>query len=431
VLNNRHWALLLWLAVFSIWVMTKPDIRRSIGQVARSLFARKLLPIWVGYLGWVLLLILGARRIGWWDSSLLPDTFIWLFVAGWGLFGSFAKANSEPEFFRTHLAQIIGISLLVEFAVDFAVLPLIWELVLIPLVVVLTGVEIVARRNEEGALVSRFASGCLVFIGLALLAAGIVSVVFNWDSLEVSDLLRQVALPIWLSVLVLPYVYLIGIYAAYETVFTLLDIRHRPGWWRRQVTRLALVATFWTRVYDLGQLGRRCYFDLAHAQSWGEARAVIKGQLEDDAYQLRVDEAKRELAERHSGKEGTDAEGGRLDRREFEETQDALRFLHTCHGGWWRKQERYHSDLLALIGGPDGMYGLDSTNGYNEWVSPDGGSWYAWRETISGWIFGIGSNAPPPDEWKYDGPDPPTGPPGADPRWRHDPFGLEAGPNWS
>lgn len=304
MLNNRHWALLLWLAVLSIWVMTKPDIRKSIGRVARSLFSKKLLPIWVGYLGWVLLLILGARRIGLWDSSLLPDTFIWLFVAGWGLFGSFAKADSEPEFFRTHLAQIIGISLLAEFVVDLAVLPLIWELLLVPLVVVLTGVEIVARRNEDGASVSRFASGCLVFIGFALLAAGLVSVVVNWDSLDVSALLRQLALPIWLSVLVLPYVYLIGIYAAYETVFTLLDIRHRPGWWRRQVTRLALITTFWTRVYDLGQLGRRCYFDLAHSQSWGEARAVIKSQLEDDANELRVDEAMRDLADRHAGRTG-------------------------------------------------------------------------------------------------------------------------------
>jgi hypothetical protein len=150
--------------------------------------------------------------------------------------------------------------------------------------------------------------------------------------------------------------------------------------------------------------------------------------LEDDVYQLRVDEAKRELADRHSGKDGTDAEGGRLGRREFEETQDALRYLHTCHGGWWRKQERYHSDLLAIIGGPDGMYGLERSNGYNEWASPDGESWYACRRTISGWILGIGSNAPPPDEWKYDGPDPPTGPPGVDPRWRHDPIGLEV---WS
>jgi hypothetical protein len=159
----------------------------------------------------------------------LPDTFIWLFVAGWGLFSSFVKTDSEPRFFRTHLTQIIGISLLVEFAVDLAVLPLIWELLMVPLVVALTGVEIVARRNEDGASVSRFASGCLVFIGVALLAAGIVSLVVSWDSLDVLALLRQMALPVWLSVLVLPYVYLIGIYAAYETVFSLLDIRQPPA----------------------------------------------------------------------------------------------------------------------------------------------------------------------------------------------------------
>lgn len=131
-----------------------------------------------------------------------------------GAFWQLRKGGLRTRVLRTHLAQIIGISLLAAFVVDLAVLPLIWELLLVPLVVVLTGVEIVARRNEDGASVSRFASGCLVFIGFALLAAGLVSVVVNWDSLDVSALLRQLALPIWLSVLVLPYVYLIGIYAA-------------------------------------------------------------------------------------------------------------------------------------------------------------------------------------------------------------------------
>jgi hypothetical protein len=50
-------------------------------------------------------------------------------------------------------------------------------------------------------------------------------------------------------------------------------------------------------------------------------------------------------------------------------------------------------------------------------VAADGQSWLAWRRTISGWCFAIGSTGPPINEWLYDGAEPPMGFPGGDPEW--------------
>lgn len=63
-------------------------------------------------------------------------------------------------------------------------------------------------------------------------------------------------------------------------------------------------------------------------------------------------------------------------------------------------------------------------------ISADGQSWYAWRRTITGWCFAIGSNGPPPNQWRYDGPSPPNGFPGEDPAWGSSPFAGDADANW-
>ena len=112
--------------------------------------------------------------------------------------------------------------------------------------------------------------------------------------------------------------------------------------------------------------------------------------------------------------EGCDAQGLRLDRRDFLETCRALGWLHNCHMGWWRRDARYKDGLLALIGGRMQRHNLSLENGYREIVAPDGSSWFAWRRSASNWVFAIGAVGPPPNQWLYDGPEPPNGPPGSD-----------------
>ena len=105
------------------------------------------------------------------------------------------------------------------------------------------------------------------------------------------------------------------------------------------------------------------------------------------------EQAKLDRLEKFAGVSGTDADGRRLDQREFAETRKAS--WDTC------------------ISMPRGL--------------GNGQSWYAWRRTISGWHFGIGSAGPPPDQWLYDGPAASTGFPGSAPGWNR--FGTET-TNW-
>jgi len=111
----------------------------------------------------------------------------------------------------------------------------------------------------------------------------------------------------------------------------------------------------------------------------------------------------------NAGLDGWDDVGQRLDQREFAETRRALQWLATCHMGHYRHDERYRPDLLPLVESQFVRDGLPEDHGIVMNVAVDGQSWYAYRETVSGWYFAIGASGPPPDQWCYDGPQPSTG----------------------
>ena len=110
----------------------------------------------------------------------------------------------------------------------------------------------------------------------------------------------------------------------------------------------------------------------------------------------------------------TDAEGRRLDRREFKETTEALKYLATCQMGWYRNRGgRYHGEnLLSALGDWFTRRGLPKDHGIVIRVAKDGQAWYAWRRTVTGWCFAIGAAGPPPDQWEFDGHEAPNGFPG-------------------
>ena len=162
------------------------------------------------------------------------------------------------------------------------------------------------------------------------------------------------------------------------------------------------------------------------------ARAVVQ-QFRDE--QRAAEQAERDAEERlwrYAGSNKTDAEGRRLDRREFKETTEALRYLATCQMGWYRNRGgRYHGEnLLSALGDWFTRRGLPKDHGIVVRVAKDGQAWYAWRRTVTGWCFAIGAAGPPPDQWEFDGPEAPNGLPGKASEWGSGPFSDEVNRNW-
>lgn len=111
----------------------------------------------------------------------------------------------------------------------------------------------------------------------------------------------------------------------------------------------------------------------------------------------------------YEGIAGTDEQGRQLDRREFAATIDALEQLSSAHTGWYRNppdgsHKRKLGHILSIF-----ARGLPEEHGIVMKVRKDGEAWYALRRTVTGWVFAIGARGEPPNQWFYDGPEPPMG----------------------
>jgi hypothetical protein len=374
--------------------------------------------ILITFAGYVAAVVAVAYQLGFWNAGLIKDTVAWFLVPGVVLLFGFTKAYEGRRYYGRTLVQVIGLTAIVEFYVNLAAFPLWAELALLPAVVFLGAVSAVAGLKPETQVAKRFVDGMAAVVGFFILVGTAVYVIPEWDGLDKAELALSFALPIWLTAATLPFIFGLSLFANYEMAFTRIDQFSKNPQDRRRA-KLALMVSYRFRNRELHRFAGLGPQELSRSTSWGEARRIIafyraKARLEEADKEFK---AKR-LA-RYAGVEGTDWEGRPLDQREFEETRQALDTLHMFHSAQ-HKDGRYRQDLMAAVAGL-----LSKTFPENEIVmtiGPRGRSWFAWRRTISGWVFGIGAAGAPPDEWTWEGPEPPNHPPGPGTAWTHNGF---------
>jgi hypothetical protein len=429
--NNREWAILIWLVVALGLMLLKRDLRGSIGNLLATFFKSRTLVLLVAAMfGYVALEIWIGSKLTLWNTGLTTETAIWFVVTGLALFFNVRDASKQRHFYRNRAAAALGIAVYLEFLTNLFVLSLVAELILQPFLVFLGMMSVVAGTNDRHTSVKKLTDRVLIFIGLALLVFTLQQLIVNWDELDKLQAMRELVLPMWLTVGLLPFIYFLSLYSNYEMAFKGIDF-HTKGRGARFRAKLAFITKFHLRAREAHTFNWLWTRKLGSADSFGAARKVV-----DDFRQSKHDEAQAVIEEqerirRYTGSDALDEDGRRLDRREFEQTTDALRYLAGCHMGWYRNRGgRYRTDMLARLSNDFTRQGLPQDHAITMRVRDDGQAWYAWRRTITGWCFAVGAAGPPPDQWEYDGAEPPSGFPGEDSAWGDGPFDFETSRNW-
>lgn len=411
LLTNRELAALIVLGGFAAFVLVQPNrtkVLKSLGGVLTMLSTPRILLPLLLYVGWISAAIAVCGRFGLWNSHLLKPTILWLVLSGLALVLRLNDAIQEPRFFRRAMVRALGVAAIVEFVSALESFPLWVEIPGQALAFVFAGVAVIAEKDANLASVRKLATGYLIIFGLSALVWSAAHLVGSWSSLNQGRILREFLLPIWLTPVALIFLYVFAVVAAYESSFKLMRFGTESQSLLKQ--RLAMVLRANTRLGTLRLLRGFRAQRIARTKSFREAWAEI-GRLHEEERQGVEEEAAaaRRLVE-NAGVVGTDETGRQLDQREFAKTRKALRWLATCQMGHYRNaSQRYRADLLPIVEPHFEQDGLPSEHGVEMHVSPNGQSWYATRQTVTGWWFAIGAGGPPPDEWLYDGPEPPRG----------------------
>jgi hypothetical protein len=238
--STQEWATLILISPLIGLALSVRSIRNSIPPLLRLLVSRAILiglttlVLWVG--GEVLL----AKRLGLWNPSMVTSSLFWFAGTGLVLFMGAVDAGKDPEFFRKLVRRSAGVAVFLGVLFGLSSLPLPVEVVAQLLVTVCACMAIVGQSMAGAEAAVRVTNGVALLVSGCLVVYGIVGAVRQTTDGRATHLLEQFALPIWLTIGLVPYVYLLGCVAEYQLMFARVEFGDQKMWKRR----LALVLTF-------------------------------------------------------------------------------------------------------------------------------------------------------------------------------------------
>jgi hypothetical protein len=222
-IDNREIATAFWIAAAIFVAALKPNIRSSMISVLRAFFVRKILLgvfLLFAYFSCVALVL---AHIGMWTLSQLNTTLLWLGTSGiLGLFSA-PKVSENPKLISKAAKATFGVTMVLEFFVNLYQMPLVAEFVFVPLSVLLGALLAVSELDKKYRVASKFLTGVASLVGFGLFAYATWRTATDFEAVATMDTLRSFLLPIVYSFLLLPYVWAVAVYAAYEDVFIRLQ----------------------------------------------------------------------------------------------------------------------------------------------------------------------------------------------------------------
>lgn len=283
------------------------------------------------------------------------------------------------------------------------------ELLLQPLLALLALTLAYSRHKGESRKVVGCLTAALAVVGAFLLLWTTVQVAANFDFYLTSEFARQLALTVWLPFVLFPFLYFVAVLSAIELILMRARVMRSNAPLR--VKFGVIVGLRFSIRFAKALRGAH-----SHILEEGTFRATLSAMKD-----FRAGVRRREQRERQRradlvslrGVAGEDEDGAQLDRREFHETKNVLKYIGGMQAGQLsRRGGRFWDDQTDAAVGDK----LPAPHGVSVETSRDQKRWRAWRRLPSGFVLGIGGISRT-EEFEYAGFDVPAGWPGEAPEW--------------
>jgi hypothetical protein len=221
--NNREIAAAIWLTLFAVGILSKSEIRASIAGVVRSFFAWKLLACFAAMTLYTASMILVLYAVGFWQFDMTKDTALWFFTAS-AMVLRFMTSHKPDSILRDVLIENVKLIIFLEFIMETYVMPLPAELVAFPVVTTLTLIMTVAQSNEKHATAARLSTFLLGAVGFFVLGFAIWRAIGDYRSLGTMATVRGIAFPPLMSILLVPFIYVMTCFVYYDDIFIRLKV---------------------------------------------------------------------------------------------------------------------------------------------------------------------------------------------------------------
>lgn len=248
--SNRETALFVWgFAILGV-IMLKKDIRKVFIGVLKAFFVKKIFLVFASFILYISLWIFILFKIGFWDKSLLKDTILWTFGFASLTIINVNKVKSKA-YFKEIFIDSIKWAVVIEFIVSFYTFSLRTELLILPIVTFAAIMQVFSKREEEYKQVNTLMTKFLLMFSIIIFVYTLYKTVTLWSALMTTDNFKSFLLPIFMTILFMPFIYALALVIEYEQLFIRLDFLTKDKEQAKKIKyQILQIASF-----DLDKLG--------------------------------------------------------------------------------------------------------------------------------------------------------------------------------
>ena len=219
ILSTREWATLIWGCIFMLYVLCHREIRKSLWNVIVIFFGKKLRILWEIILLYVLTITIVFCYLPIWENIYIKDIIIWFLFSGLIYCMNAVSSEADETYIKKILKENLKFTMILEFFMSTFTFNIWIELAIIPVITIITVMNVIAERKEEYKSVHKLLDSVLAIAGFWIFYETIKIGINEYKQLNIISTLVSFMIPIVYLILIIPLEYLLELYSKYEVLF--------------------------------------------------------------------------------------------------------------------------------------------------------------------------------------------------------------------
>lgn len=219
ILSTREWATLIWGCILMLHVLCHREIRKSLWNVIVIFFDKKLRILWEIILLYVLMITMVFCYLPIWENIYIKDIIIWFLFSGLIYCMNAVSSEADETYIKKILKDNLKFTMILEFFMSTFTFNIWIELAIIPVITIITVMNVIAERKEEYKNVHKLLDSVLAIAGFWIFYETIKIGINEYKQLNIINTLVSFMIPIVYLILIIPLEYILELYSKYEVLF--------------------------------------------------------------------------------------------------------------------------------------------------------------------------------------------------------------------
>lgn len=219
ILSTREWATLIWGCILMLHVLCHREIRKSLWNVIVIFFDKKLRILWEIILLYVLMITMVFCYLPIWENIYIKDIIIWFLFSGLIYCMNAVSSEADETYIKKILKDNLKFTMILEFFMSTFTFNIWIELAIIPVITIITVMNVIAERKEEYKSVHKLLDSILAIAGFWIFYETIKIGINEYKQLNIINTLVSFMIPIVYLILIIPLEYILELYSKYEVLF--------------------------------------------------------------------------------------------------------------------------------------------------------------------------------------------------------------------